>query len=314
MLLLLLTPAAAAQQAPDTSFDVRVAQPAYTGTHPRVVIDEAHHNFHTASGRYQPFARLLGNDGYDVKPGTSRFTAQSLAGVRVLVISNALGEGATVGSDTSLPAFTQAECDAVLAWVRAGGSLLLISDHTPMGEANERLGRTFGVAMGKGFVAATNAAHHRPEAPSSLIFSRQNGLLQDHPITRGRGAAERVNTVISFTGQSLSVPAGAQVLLALGSDAWEAPTRQEAQAFVGDVRGMTNPATFTSAHAVRVNGRAQGLAMTVGGGRVVILGEAAMMSAQVSGPEGRGRMGMNVPGSDDKQFVLNILHWLSGLL
>jgi len=38
------------------------------------------------------------------------------------------------------------------------------------------------------------------------------------------------------------------------------------------------------------------------------------MSAQVSGPSGQGRMGMNVPGSDDKQFVLNVMHWLSGLI
>jgi hypothetical protein len=25
------------------------------------------------------------------------------------------------------------------------------------------------------------------------------------------------------------------------------------------------------------------------------------------------RMGMNVPGSDDQQFALNVLHWLSRL-
>jgi len=61
-----------------------------------------------------------------------------------------------------------------------------------------------------------------------------------------------------------------------------------------------------------VPNRAQGVALSVGGGRVVILGEAAMMSAQLSGAEGSQRpMGMNAPGSDDKQFALNILHWLS---
>ena len=36
---------------------------------PRVVIDESHRNFHTASGRYRPFAQLIGNDGYRVEPG-----------------------------------------------------------------------------------------------------------------------------------------------------------------------------------------------------------------------------------------------------
>jgi hypothetical protein len=27
-----------------------------------------------------------------------------------------------------------------------------------------------------------------------------------------------------------------------------------------------------------------------------------------------GKMGMDVPGNDDRQYVLNVLHWLSGLL
>jgi hypothetical protein len=38
-----------------------------------------------------------------------------------------------------------------------------------------------------------------------------------------------------------------------------------------------------------------------------------MISAQVSGPENR-RMGMNVPGNDNRQYALNVMHWLSGLL
>ena len=37
-----------------------------------------------------------------------------------------------------------------------------------------------------------------------------------------------------------------------------------------------------------------------------------MLSAQVNGPQ-RIRMGMNVPGTDNRQFALNIMHWLSGL-
>ncbi|HEX8246526.1 MAG TPA: hypothetical protein VF541_23680, partial [Longimicrobium sp.] len=62
-------------------------------------------------------------------------------------------------------------------------------------------------------------------------------------------------------------------------------------------------------------GRAQGVAMAFGAGRVVVLGEAAMLSAQVATLPGREpmRMGMNVPGSDDQQFALNVMHWLSRL-
>ena len=53
--------------------------------------------------------------------------------------------------------------------------------------------------------------------------------------------------------------------------------------------------------------------MKVGKGRVVVLGEAAMLSAQVTGPD-KSPMGMNAPGNDNKQVALNIMHWLSGAL
>jgi hypothetical protein len=63
------------------------------------------------------------------------------------------------------------------------------------------------------------------------------------------------------------------------------------------------------------------IAFNVGRGRVVISGEAGMFTAQVfreKDENGRdkfvGKMGMNVSGNDDRQYVLNVLHWLSGLL
>jgi hypothetical protein len=48
-------------------------------------------------------------------------------------------------------------------------------------------------------------------------------------------------------------------------------------------------------------------------GRVVVLGEAAELSAQIVGLGGE-KFGMNVPGLDNRQMALNIMHWLSGLL
>jgi hypothetical protein len=58
----------------------------------------------------------------------------------------------------------------------------------------------------------------------------------------------------------------------------------------------------------------QGVALGVGSGRVAMFGEAAMFTAQRSGPEGRP-MGMNHPDAPhNAQFVLNVLRWLSGLL
>ncbi|HUE88267.1 MAG TPA: hypothetical protein VMO26_19500 [Vicinamibacterales bacterium] len=58
----------------------------------------------------------------------------------------------------------------------------------------------------------------------------------------------------------------------------------------------------------------QGAVMRVESGRAAFFGEAAMFSAQVAGAE-RRPMGMNAPGAEQNfQFVLNVMHWLSGLL
>ena len=303
---LLLSGCAFTQQIADPNFDPSVAHPAYGTEHPKVAIDEAHRNFHTADGRYKPLAELLRADGYDVGRSTQTFSAAVLQPLRVLVIANALGEGANAATDTSPPAFTQAECDTVRDWVRAGGSLLLISDHTPFGAAAEMMGRAFGVQMGKGFVYSLDAKYAEPRSPTLLIFSRENGLLGDHVILRGRSDAERVNRILAFTGQSLSVPAGATALMKLSPDAREAPSRSAMQTLA---RGG---ATLPPAPA----GAAQGLALPFGKGRVVVLGEAALLSAQVARFPGGNeiKMGMNAPGSDDRQFALNVLHWLSGLL
>ena len=60
-------------------------------------------------------------------------------------------------------------------------------------------------------------------------------------------------------------------------------------------------------------GRAQALAFKFGKGRVVVLGEGSMLSAQLTGSDNQP-LGMNLPGIDNKQLALNIMHWLSGLL
>lgn len=292
-LALLLTPSASAQRIPDPEFDTSVERPAYRLRHPKVVIDEEHSNFHTAEGRYKPLAEMLRNDGYRVLRGTRKFDRESLEGVRVLVISNATAPDAT--DEASGPAFTEEECDAVRDWVRAGGSLLLIADHTPYGSAAESLAKRFGVEMGKGTVFDPDHGHE--EDPTVLTFSRENGLLGSHPILRG------LELVVAFTGQSLGVPDSAVALLKLGPAAKEAQSVQELQTNTG------RP----------VGGRAQGIALTFGKGRVVMVGEAAMFSAQLIRFEHEGKpmefkMGMNVPGNDDRQLALNIFHWLSGLL
>ena len=301
---------ALAQQTADTSFDASVATPAHPpGPGPIVAIDEAHHNFHTMTGRYEPFARLMAADGYRVVANTEPFTRESLSSFQVLVIANAIGGEWDAGA-YARPGFTEPEADAVLAWVQGGGRLLLIADHAPMGVAAEVLAQRFGVGMSKGFTEDRENSFRGFGGPSILLFSRQNGLLRDHPITRG------LDSVVAFTGQSLTAP-GAEVLLALGDSAVDhpSPTPEQAAAQPNPGTAWRTAVAGLPVHPAR--GRALGLALVVGQGRVVVLGEAGMLSAQVvrgAAGETLGIMGMNVPGIGNKGFVLNVMRWLTGVL
>jgi hypothetical protein len=298
---LVLAPAGVAQQVADPDFNTKVSRPAYTSKHPRVLFDEAHNNFHTSTGRYKPFAELITSDGYQVTPNKEKFSKQTLAGFDILVISNAMGAAAMGSPEATNPAFTEEECDAVRDWVRQGKSLLLIADHAPVGAANERLGLRFGVEMSKGFTADPENYVVETNNKGFIKYNRDNKLLGDHVITRGRDASEKISRVIAFTGQSLKGPAGSVSFMTLADTAIDAyPPPPGSQ--------QTGPEKQTSAA-----GRSQGIALKFGKGRVVVLGEAAMMSAQLAGPQ-KMQFGMNRPGIDNRQLALNIMHWLSGLL
>jgi hypothetical protein len=277
-------------QRADPNFDTKVARPAYAKSirHPRVLFDEAHNNFHTASGRFKPFAELIANDGYQVIPNREKFTRDMLQNADILLIANALGAESMGQPGASNPAFTDAECDAVRDWVKAGGSLLFITDHAPMGAAAECLAKRFDVNMNKG---ATADPANSEGGDTSLVFTRQNGLLGKHPITQGRDDSERVNRIRTFTGTSLKGPEGSVAILKLADTAVDL--------------------SFQDDKSVSAAGRAQGLALSLGNGRVVVLGEAAELSAQLIGDK---EVGMNLPGLDNRQMALNIMHWLSGLL
>src|ERR1051325_1687971 len=141
-LIFLIAPTVA-QQSPDLEFNTSVDNPAYKKEGPRVMFDEAHHNFHTTEGRYKPFVDLLMNDGYRVIRSRQPFSKTTLSSYKILVISNALGaeEDDEEGADKS--AFTDEEIQAVADWVKDGGDLLLIADHAPFGGAASTLSQRF---------------------------------------------------------------------------------------------------------------------------------------------------------------------------
>jgi len=294
---LMLTIGAVAQQVADPGFDTHVVKPAYTKKHPKVLFDEAHNNFHTSTGRYKPFADLITSDGYSVAPNKQKLSKQTLAGFDALVISNALGAPQMNSPEAGNSAFTDDECDAIRDWVRAGGSMLLIADHSPMGAAAERLSLRFGVEMSKSFTGDPSNYDVESDNEGFIKYNRENNGLGTHPILEGRNATERVSRIIAFTGQSLKGPKDSVAFMKLSDTAIDAIYKID-----GTLVSKSSAA-----------GRAQGVALKFGRGRVVVLAEAAMMSAQLAGPQ-KVKFGMNKPGIDNRQLALNIMHWLSRLI
>jgi hypothetical protein len=285
----------------DTEYNTRVPRPAYLKRHPKVLFDEAHNNTDTSTGRYRPFVELITSDGYRVVPGTRPFSKGALTGYEVLVIVNASGPQ----SHREASAFTGEECDAVRAWVTAGGALVLITDNAPFSAAMGELSKRFGVDLTAGYTV--DKTHHNRDGDdeTELLFTRQDGLLSDHAITRGRDATEQINRVVTFTGTSLKGPHKSVAFLKLAETAMDVVPPTGKKAASGE------PAADHV--AVSAAGRAQGVALEFGKGRVVVLTEAAMLTAQVTTTR-RVRFGMNIPGIDNRQLALNIMHWLSGLL
>lgn len=276
-----------AQQTPDPNFAPRIEKPAFAeGKGPRVVIDEAHHNFHTVNGRYQSFATLLRRDGYRVAGSREAFRAETLRAADVLVVANALHrQNAREWKLPTPSAFTGEEIAAVVEWVRDGGSLLLIADHMPFPGAAMELGKALGVTFVNSYA--------RPRGQSGpAVFSKHRGMLKEHAVTAG------VDQVATFTGSAFRLDRGGDPLLVFDGnfDSWEVT---QASRFPADT-----PRT-------PVEGWLQGALLGLGKGRVAVFGEAAMFSAQLSGPD-KQPMGMNHPLAAQNPLLLrNLLRWLA---
>lgn len=286
----------------DRDFDTTVSAPAYARYGPQVLFDEGHRNYHTATGRYKPFADLIGHDGYRVVSGRRAFTERGLESFAVLVIANAQGPDPTRDD----AAFTDDESEAVRRWVEAGGGLLLIADHYPFAGSAASLARRFGVGINRGITE--DLKHCDQSSPYVLVFTRADGLLLEHPISEGRQSSERISRVMTFGGTSLSPPPGGVPFLRLSPDARDRPALSATPR-----AGQHQSAAVQYGDPQPAGGVAQALALEFGRGRVVVLGEAGMLTAQRVGADSRP-FGMNVKDIENRQLALNIMHWLSGLL
>ena len=299
----------------DEDYEPTVDQPAFEKKKgPVVLIDEAHNNYHTCEGRYRILCGLLDNDGFQVVSNKSPLSAEVLKEVDVLVIANALN-AQNVTEDENwknpiLPAFGKDEIDAVTAWVDGGGSLLLVADHMPFPGAVANMAARFGVIWQNAFAFAANFNFAQPKGdPNMINFSSSpgpsGGIGHAHSIFQGRNEAEAVQHMTSFTGSAfrLKPNSNAVPLLELGEGTMLLyPSASQEQ-------------TLQTPNAYGV-GLLQGAVLEHGEGRVAFMGEAAMFAARIADFIAPGfKMGMNNPDAPyNKQFTLNLFHWLSGVL
>ena len=289
-----LTSIAFSQQLPQYEYEPPPFSPTFhTETGPRIVIDGAHHNFHTVDGGYRAFAKLLSKDGFRVQGNQQRFSAQMLNELEVLVIVNALNERNL--RDWSLPtpsAFEPDEIEAVRQWVACGGSLLLIADHMPFPGAAADLASVFGVKFSNGYARPA----HRIQGQTDT-FGFETGLERSF-LTSDRPVSEQVTSVATFGGSAFVPPMGALSIINFGRGAVCQETTRA-------------PGITDDAKSVSVEGWCQGAIFCYGRGRVAVFGEAAMFSAQTFGEQQRP-MGMNAEAaSQNHQLALNVMRWLS---
>jgi hypothetical protein len=295
------TPLGESRQVLDTAFvPPHLGPPTFaSGSGPLVLVDEAHHNFHTASGRYRPFAKLLENDGFRVGSNTQPFSAAALKDARVLVIANALNAEhleQTNWKQPSRSAFTPSEIAAVADWVQHGGAVLLIADHMPFAGDASSLGGALGVQIMNSYALKGEPDPRTGDYP--ITFRRRDGTLKANAITNGRGPSERVDSIVSFTGSPLYFFSGRGDSVMILPRGTRIRTPQVAWQF-NDSTPNVDGAGFL-----------QGAALSRGTGRVAVFGEAAMFTAQRKGAASVP-MGMNAPeASQNPQFILNVMHWL----
>lgn len=282
-----------------------IARPAYEfDKGPVVAIDEAHKNTHTyASPQFKGFAELLRGDGYRVRPSTGSIASAVLTGVDVLVISN---PGGWEGPEVSL---NEGEVAALIAWIRSGGSLLLILDHMPAPGNAARLSAALGVTSwhdGSAMVEIPDSApvgniifwraDFVPSGEPAITVAGPGGakayqgvdaVLTKHPITEGRGPHERVRRVTTFVGSAFQLPKGAEGLMVM-------PRRAVS------LTPKTPGGNVANAERTPVEGWVQGAILKIGKGRVALFGETGLFSGG--------------PAPDNRIFVVNVMRWLTRLL
>ncbi len=292
IILIFIGAALSAQQLSDVYYKPEIKNPAYpVGKGPLVYLDEGHNNFHKLEGRYKPFRLLLERDGYVLESSTSRISAQLLAKCKIFIISDPM-------SQKKKSAYSNKEIEILKNWVKNGGSLFLITDHMPDPPAIAELALAFGIKVQDSYVFNSETEL----LGGKIYFKISDETLGDHPITQGRpGLNENINIVTSFTGSAFKAGNDFIPIMTFGPKKTAWLTKKEGKF------PMNTP-------KIEVEGWLQGGIQDIGTGQLAFFSEAGMFTAQIIGPD-KTKFGMNVPDANENaQFLLNIMHWLTGML
>jgi hypothetical protein len=288
---------------------------------PVLLYDEAHHNY-PADGM-SAFLDIARSLGAEARFGQRALDQELRWAPTMLVIARAMPipreefyarfagvQQSTARSpmhwsdDLARPAFSSDEVRAVFDYVSAGGSLLLIVDHTAAPEME--MARALGAELRHAF---TWDAHHYPPGykvvgligrfASYVYYSREAGTIGDHPIMAGTGNADRVNAVAAYVGSSIQGPIGSTPLLILSDSAFDY------------YRAWPDGPEYRLSAA----GRSQAVAYELGLGRVVIVAEISMLMKDPLGPADpndpqRLGSGLDYSHADNRRFAHNMLKWL----
>jgi hypothetical protein len=165
----------------------------------------------------------------------------------------------------------------------------------PFPKATKDLAATFGIKFSNGFAIDTITW-------GATMFYGKDHSLSKHPIVIGQSKQEIIDSVATYWGQGFTfVNNKATGLMEF---------KKNVISYYPDTAWRFNEYTPTTS----MEGWWQGVAIKDGKGRVVILGESGLMTAQIS-TNGNTLIGLNSrKGVQNEQFVLNTLHWLDSSL
>lgn len=272
---------------------------------PIVAIDQAHHNFLTAKGRYRPFALVLASDGYRVQSMEHRISTTELNKINILVIANALDRDRTNWQPPYQKAFSEQEVATITQWVGQGGALFLVADHTPFPQMVDNLAKRFGFTFSFGHVGnATFQVDNHTLTEHPITIGNRQSILNDTTATAIHYGAERLPTrrvskVVSFGGSAFKPPDQAVSLLQFDANASSLEPAIPFQVTADTPK-------------IAIAGWSQGAVLEYGKGRIAVFAEGMMFSSQLDHATGK-TLGLSSVGAEQNEaFLLNVMHWLSG--